>query len=324
MAKIVVTGGAGYVGSHACKELARSGHEPIVFDNLLRGHAQFVKWGPLEQGDLIDRDRIGEMLNKYRPDAVMHFAALAYVGESMVAPGLYYRNNVLGTLTLLESMVANNVPQIVFSSTCATYGIPTKVPITEDTPAQPINPYGQTKLTVERMLESFGVAHGIRSVSLRYFNAAGADPDAEIGERHEPETHAIPLAVKSALGQGATFQLYGDDYDTPDGTAIRDYIHVSDLATAHILALEHLMGGGESTAVNLGTGRGTSVREIVDSVERIVGRVVPLKIAPRRPGDPPVLVADASRAHSLLNWRPRFTAVDDIVETAVRWHQQDA
>jgi UDP-arabinose 4-epimerase len=322
--KVLVTGGAGYVGSHACKVLASEGHQSIVFDNLSRGHLDFVRWGLFENGDLLDAARLREVFLRHRPDAVMHFAAFAYVGESVEQPEIYYRNNVVGSLTLLETMYQCGVRSIVFSSTCAVYGIPARMPIIEDAPLQPINPYGHSKLTVERMLEDFEVAHGIRSVSLRYFNAAGADPDAEIGERHAHETHAIPLAVLAGLGKGDNFRLFGDDYDTPDGTAIRDYVHVNDLAVAHVAALDHLAGGGESVAVNMGTGHGTSVRELIDSVERVTGRQVPVDIAPRRPGDPPVLVADSASIQSKFGWQPRFQSIDEIVATAVRWHEKDA
>jgi UDP-arabinose 4-epimerase len=322
--KILVTGGAGYVGSHACKTLARSGYDPVVYDNLSRGHRDFVRWGPLEEGDLLDGDRLCDVIKRHRPAAVMHFAALAYVGESVREPGVYYRNNVLGSLSLLESMMSCGVAQMVFSSTCAVYGAPAHIPITEAAPLEPINPYGRTKLTVESMLSDFDSAHGLKAASLRYFNAAGADPEAEIGERHQPETHAMPLAISGALGTGPPFRLFGSDYDTPDGTAIRDYIHVNDLASAHVAALDYLLKGGDTTAVNLGTGRGTSVREVIDSVERVTGRRVALKNSPRRPGDPPVLVADASRARSLFQWTPAFTSIDAVVETAVRWHELEA
>ncbi|HEX9585402.1 MAG TPA: UDP-glucose 4-epimerase GalE [Gammaproteobacteria bacterium] len=321
MAKILVTGGAGYVGSHACKALALSGHESVVFDNLSRGHTEFVKWGPLEEGDLLDADRLREVLKRHLPDAVMHFAALAYVGESVADPGRYYRNNVLGSLTLIEQMIMSGTTRLVFSSTCAVYGLPLKMPITETTPTNPINPYGRTKLAVERMLEDFDTSSGLRSVSLRYFNAAGADPDGEIGERHEPETHAIPRAIQSALGEGDIFEVFGTDYDTPDGTAVRDYIHVEDLARAHVRAIEYLLQGGETAAANLGTGRGTSVKEIIDAVARVSGRSPKVRNADRRPGDPPVLVADAARAGDLFGWAPEYTDIDDIVSTAVEWHR---
>lgn len=323
MAKILVTGGAGYVGSHACKALALSGHDPVVYDNLSRGHADFVKWGPLEVGDLMDADRLREVLKRHRPDAVMHFAALAYVGESVADPGKYYRNNVLGSLTLIEQMMMSGITRLVFSSTCAVYGLPSRMPITETMPTNPVNPYGRTKLTVERMLEDFDTSSGLQSVSLRYFNAAGADPDGEIGERHEPETHAIPLAIRAALDSGRTFEVFGTDYDTPDGTAVRDYIHVDDLARAHVRAVEYLLDGGKSVAANLGTGRGTSVKEIIDAVARVSGTSPKVRNCDRRPGDPPVLVADAARAGDLFGWTPEYTGIDDIVSTAVHWHRQE-
>jgi UDP-arabinose 4-epimerase len=322
--KILVTGGAGYVGGHACKRLARSGFDPVVYDNLSRGHRDFVQWGPLEEGDLLDAGRLCSVFKRHRPAAVMHFAALAYVGESVSDPAKYYRNNVLGSLTLLESMLSCGVSRVVFSSTCAVYGTPARIPITEAASLDPINPYGRTKLAVERMLTDFDGAHGLRAVSLRYFNAAGADPEGEIGERHEPETHAIPLAILGALGAGPPFRLLGSDYETPDGTAIRDYVHVDDLASAHVAAVDYLLKGGETAAVNLGTGRGTSVREVIASVERVSGRTVPVERSAPRPGDPAVLVADAERARTLFGWRPAYASIDEVIETALRWHEREA
>lgn len=318
MAKVLVTGGAGYMGSHTCKRLVQSGHEPIVYDNLCRVHAGFVKWGLLETGDILDSKRLVKVFERHRPNAVIHFAALAYVDESVQYPGLYYRNKVLGSLSLIESMLETGITRLVFSSTCATYGIPKKMPITEDTPLCPVNAYGRTKLAVERMLEDFDTAPYLRSVSLHYFNAVGADADGEIGEWHELETHAIPLAVQAALETDKTFRLFGADYQTPDGTAIRDYVHVNDLAAAHVAALEHLMNGGATTAVNLGTGQGTSAQEVIDAVEQITCRKISIRIAPRRPLDPPGLVADATRAQTLFDWHPDFTTIHAIVETAVR------
>lgn len=325
MASIVlVTGGAGYVGAHGCKALAAAGYRPVVLDNLVYGHEQAVQWGPFERGDIADRGRLDEVLETYRPSAVMHFAAFAYVGESVGDPGKYYRNNVGGTLTLLEAMRDHGIDKLVFSSTCATYGEPQAVPITEDEPQTPINPYGMSKLMVEQMLADFARAHGLRSTPLRYFNAAGASPDGEIGEAHDPETHLIPLALAAAAGQGPELTVFGDDYPTPDGTCIRDYIHVSDLADAHVRALHYLEEGGPSRAFNLGTGAGVSVREILDSVERVTGRAVPCRTGPRRPGDPPVLVADASRAKRDLGWQPRLSDIDTIIATAWKWHQRAA
>ena len=321
--RLLVTGGAGYVGSHACKALARAGHELVVYDNLDRGHAEAVRWGPLEQGDIRDRARLSAVISRHRPDLVMHFAALAYVGESMERPLAYHDVNVGGTLSLLEAMREQGVGAIVFSSTCATYGIPEILPIREDAPQRPVNPYGFSKLAVERMLADCAAAHGLAWMALRYFNAAGADPDGEIGEVHEPETHAIPLALRAALGRGPAFSVLGRDLDTPDGTAIRDYIHVTDLADAHVRAAEHLAGGGESGALNLGTGRGTSVAELVEAVSRVSGRPVPTLEAPRRAGDPPILYAEAGRAAQLLGWRPTLSSLDRIIETALAWECRD-
>jgi UDP-arabinose 4-epimerase len=318
--KILVTGGAGYVGSHACKALASAGHHPIVYDNLSRGHRGLVKWGTFEQGDILDQSRLKEVFARHRPDGVLHFAALAYVGESVADPALYYRNNVIGSHSLLEAMRASGVQLLVFSSTCATYGPPLRTPIDEDHPQQPVNPYGETKLAVERMLRDYGTAYGLRWAALRYFNAAGADPDGEIGEMHEPETHAIPLAIFAALGRIPSFTLYGTDYPTADGSAIRDYIHVTDLAAAHVAALDYLAGGGAPVALNLGTGSGTSVLQIVRTVEAVTGRPVPTTHSERRAGDPSALVADAGRARAVLGWTPKFTSIDDIVSSAWRWH----
>ncbi len=317
---VLVTGGAGYIGSHACKALAEGGWRPVAFDNLVYGHEEAVRWGPLERGELEDRARLDEVMERYRPVAVMHFAAYAYVGESVENPGKYYRNNVAGSLTLLEACRDRGIDRFIFSSTCATYGMPEVVPITESEPQKPINPYGASKLMIERMLRDFDHAHGLRSVSLRYFNAAGADESGEIGEDHDPETHLIPLVIDAALGRRSHIEVYGDDYPTPDGSAIRDYIHVTDLAAAHVLALDYLGEGGETTALNLGTGNGHSVLEIIRAVERVSGRKVPMKIGPRRPGDPPELVADASLARRVLGWSPRYVSVDEVVRSAWRWH----
>ena len=274
---VLVTGGAGYIGSHACKALARAGYLPIVYDNLSYGHEWAVKWGPFQRGDILDRTRLDEVLAKYRPDAVMHFAAFAYVGESVTDPGKYYRNNVAGSLALLEAMRDFGIPRIVFSSSCATYGLPDRFPISEDAPQRPINPYGASKLMVERMLADFESAHGLVWTALRYFNAAGADADCEIGEEHDPETHLIPLVLDAASGRRPHVTIFGTDYDTPDGTCIRDYIHVTDLAEAHVLALQ-ASEGGTSAAYNLGNGRGFSVREVINSVERVTGLNVPIHI----------------------------------------------
>ena len=319
---ILVTGGAGYVGSHACKALAKAGYVPVVFDNLSRGHREAVRWGPLVEGDLSDRAALLAAIEQYSVAAVMHFAAFAYVGESVADPELYYRNNVGGTLILLGAMREAGIGSIVFSSTCAVYGIPEKIPMREDTPLGPVNPYGETKLAIERALRWYGPAYGIRFAALRYFNAAGADPEGELGERHDPETHVIPLAIRAGLGRAGSISIFGTDYPTKDGTAIRDYIHVADLADAHVRALGYLDKGGDSAAINLGTGSGTSVLELLASVERVGGRKVPRRLAPRREGDPPALVADPGRAAELLGWRATQSDIDTIVRTAMAWHGQ--
>ena len=318
--RVLVTGGAGYIGSHAAKALAVAGYEPVVLDNLARGHREAVRWGPFVEGDLADGTLLRDSLRRFEIGAVMHFAAYAYVGESMTKPELYFSNNVVNSLNLLDAMRQTGVRRIVFSSTCATYGIPEVVPIREEMPQRPINPYGESKLMVERMLHWYGAAHGFAHMSLRYFNAAGADPDGEIGERHEPETHLIPLVLDAALGRRARVEIYGTDYPTPDGTAIRDYIHVSDLAIAHVLALKHLQQGGASGALNLATGRGHSVREVIAAAERVTQRALPRREIERRAGDPPALVADAGRAHALLGWTPGLSDLETIVATAWRWH----
>ena len=320
---VLVTGGAGYIGAHACKTLARAGYRPVVFDNLSRGHRRAVRWGPLVVGELADRERLRTALEQYRVAAVMHFAAYAYVGESVTDPALYYRNNLGGSLTLLETMRESGVARIVFSSTCATYGVPDSLPIAEAAAQSPINPYGETKLAIERALHWYGAAYGMRSVSLRYFNAAGADPEGEIGECHAPETHLVPLALGAALGRRPPLEVYGTDYPTPDGTAIRDYIHVTDLAAAHLRALEHLLEGHGSTALNLGTGRGHSVREVIAAVEAAVGSRVPRREVARRPGDPAILVADPGLAADRLGWRALNSGLETIIESALAWHASE-
>jgi UDP-glucose-4-epimerase GalE len=319
-----VTGGAGYIGSHTCKALARAGFTPVTYDNLSSGHRQAVQWGPLVEGDLANQVLLDDVLREYSIKAVIHFAAYAYVGESMHHPGKYFRNNVANSLNLLQAMQDAGVMRIVFSSSCATYGMPEELPIRENHPRNPVNPYGESKLFIERALSWLDSAHDLRSATLRYFNAAGADPASEIGENHEPETHLIPLAIQSALGQRQNVEIFGTDYPTPDGTAIRDYIHVGDLAAAHVAALQHLLRGGESTTLNLGTGNGYSVRQIIAAVERISGCPVPFLESARRAGDPPELVADAGKAASVLNWVPEYSDLDTIVETAWRWHQRQS
>lgn len=318
--KILVVGGAGYVGSHACKALAAAGHAPVVYDNLSRGHSAFVKWGPLVKGDLSDTDLLSRTISENRITAVFHFAAFANVGESVADPALYYRNNVSGTISLLEAMRATGVDTLVFSSTCATYGTPRKVPIAEDHPQDPINPYGQSKLMVEKILADYGAVYGTTTAVLRYFNAAGADFDSEIGEAHENESHLIPLAIRAATRADAPLRIFGDDYETRDGTAVRDYVHVNDLADAHIAALQSMRRDGASLTLNLGTGDGVSVREVVDTVAEIIGAPVAFDYAARRVGDPPVLVADATKARSLLNWTPQYSGIEDIVRSAWHWH----
>lgn len=315
---VLVVGGAGYIGSHACKALARAGYLPVAYDDLSLGHAHAVKWGPLEVGDIADAARLADTLARHRPVGAMHFAAFAAVGESVADPARYYRNNVAGTLVLLDALRAAGIGRFVFSSTCAVYGTPARVPIAEDTPRLPVNPYGRTKLMVEQALEDYGRAYGLGWTALRYFNAAGADPDGEIGEEHDPETHLIPRAFMAARGDIERLDLFGDDYPTPDGTCVRDYVHVSDLAEAHVAALRRLEAGGASRAFNLGTGRGCSVQEVLHAVARIVGRPVPTRLAPRRAGDPPELVADPARARDELGFVPRLSGLDTIVTTAWR------
>lgn len=319
---ILVTGGAGYIGAHCCKALAAAGYRPIVVDNLVYGHRDAVRWGQMEQGDIADAAFLDSVLARHRPAAVIHFAAYAYVGESVTDPGKYYRNNVAGTLSLLEAMHRAATDKLVFSSTCATYGIPAAVPISEDSPQHPINPYGRTKLMVEQMLGDFQAAHGLNAIALRYFNAAGADPECEAGEDHDPETHLIPLALDAVAGRGPALTVHGDDYDTPDGTCVRDYIHVTDLADAHVRAMARLLGGSSSDRINLGTGTGSSIREVLEAVGRIAGRVVPHSFGPRRPGDPPVLVADPSRAGDVLGWTPHHSDLETIIQTAWAWHRR--
>lgn len=316
---ILVTGGAGYIGSHTCKSLVVNEYRPIVLDNLTCGHEDAVKWGPLIKGDIKDSTLLDQVFADYSIDLVMHFAAYAYVGESVVDPEKYYQNNVSGTLSLLGAMRRRHINKIVFSSTCATYGIPAALPITEDTPQNPINPYGYTKLVVENILRDYQHAYGLNWCALRYFNAAGCDPDGDLGERHDPETHAIPLAIAAALGTGQPFKVMGTDYDTYDGSPIRDYIHVSDLADAHVKAAQYLINGGQSSAFNLATGQGTSVKEILAAVQAATGRAVPNENVPRRAGDPPSLYATASLAKQKLGWQPKFMDIKETVKTATNW-----
>lgn len=305
-------------GSHACKALAAKGYVPITYDNLCRGNRWAVEWGPLEQGDIADENKVRAVLERYRPAALMHFAAYAYVGESVEQPLLYYGNNFAGTASLLKSIVGFQTIPVVFSSSCATYGVPERVPILEDLPQHPINPYGHSKLFVERMLADLNVACGLPWLALRYFNAAGADPNGEIGEAHDPETHLIPL-VLAAARSGSPVKVFGNDYDTPDGSCVRDYIHVSDIADAHVRALEYLLNGGQSCALNLANAPGYSVMEVIAAAESICGRRIPWEPNPRRPGDPAVLIGDASRAHALLGWKPARSELQMQIADAWRW-----
>jgi UDP-glucose-4-epimerase GalE len=318
--RVLVTGGAGYIGSHACKTLAARGYQPVVFDNLVAGHRGAVRYGDLVEGDILDTAAVREAIRRYGIQAVMHFAAFLDVGESVREPARYYRNNVAGAVSVVEAMAAESVRLFVFSSTCATYGEPLETPIAETHPQRPINSYGETKLAVERALPHFERAFGIQSMVLRYFNAAGADPDGELGEDHDPEIHLIPRALEAAHG-GPRLEVFGDDYPTPDGTCLRDYIHVTDLADAHVKALEALAEAGRSAAYNLGTGRPHSVREVIDSVERVTRSAVARTIAPRRPGDPAVLYAAPQKAQSELHWKPQFAEIDTIVRTAWDWRR---
>lgn len=319
---ILVTGGAGYIGSHVCKHLTQHGHKVVVYDNLSTGFRELARWGVFEHGDVRDESRLRDCLRRHQPDGVIHFAASAYVGVSVREPGAYYRNNVGGTLSLLEAMRLEGVQRLVVSGTCAVYGQPDRMPITEHCALAPVNPYGFTKLCMERMLADFATAHGLAWVSLRYFNAAGCDPDGETGECHNPETHLIPRVLMAAAGQIPTLEIFGDDYPTPDGTCIRDYVHVQDLASAHRLALEYLAQGGESRAFNLGTGTGLSVRQILDAATQACGRSIPHVFTSRRPGDPAELVADASLIRETLGWKTTHSDVAQIMRTAWAWHSR--
>ena len=319
---VLVTGGAGYIGSHACKALAAAGFVPVVVDNLCRGHRDFVKWGPLEEVDIGDGAGLDRVMAQHRPVAILHFAALTYVGESVGDPAIYYRNNVAGSLSLLEAARRHDIRHIVFSSTCATYGLPERMPIVEDTPQAPIHPYGASKLMIERMLADFAAAYGLRWAALRYFNACGADPDGEVGERHDPETHLIPLTLMAAAGRLPHIRLLGNDYPTKDGTCIRDYIHVADLADAHVRALRYLLDGGTPRAFNLGTGIGHTVLDVIRTAESVTGRPIPVELAPQRSGDAAELVADPSLAASVLGFRAAFD-LEESIRTAWRWYQSE-
>ncbi|OKH14517.1 UDP-glucose 4-epimerase GalE [Fischerella major NIES-592] len=322
---ILVTGGAGYIGSHAVSALLQAGYEVLILDNLVYGHRDLVEkvlQVELVVGDTSDRALLDQLFQSRDIAAVMHFSAYAYVGESVTDPAKYYRNNVVGTLTLLEAMLAASVNKFVFSSTCATYGVPQIIPIPENHPQNPINPYGATKLMVERILSDFDTAYGLKSVIFRYFNAAGADPNGKLGEDHNPETHLIPLVLQTALGKRESISVFGTDYPTADGTCIRDYIHVNDLADAHVLGLEYLLRGGDSEVFNLGNGNGFSVKEVIETAKSITGRDLKVVECDRRPGDPPVLIGSSDQARKILNWQPQYSSLKEIITHAWQWHQQ--
>ncbi|CAK10141.1 UDP-glucose 4-epimerase GalE [Rhizobium johnstonii] len=316
---VLVVGGAGYIGSHTCLDLANKGYTPVVFDNFSNGHREFVKWGPAEEGDIRDRARLDEVLAKHKPAAILHFAALIEVGESVKDPVSFYENNVIGTLTLLSAAQAAGINAFVFSSTCATYGLPQSVPLDETHRQVPINPYGRTKYIVEQALADYDQYRSLRSVVLRYFNAAGADFEGRIGEWHQPETHAIPLAIDAALGRRQGFKVFGSDYETRDGTCVRDYIHVLDLADAHVRAVEYLLKGGDSVALNLGTGTGTTVKELLGAIEDVSNRPFPVEYIGRREGDSHTLVANNDKARDVLGWVPQYD-LSEIIRSAWDWH----
>jgi UDP-glucose 4-epimerase len=321
MATILVTGGAGYIGSHACKALRTAGHTPVTFDNFATGWRDAVKFGPLVEGDLLDRAALDRAFAEHAPAAVMHFAALSQVGESIHKPGLYWRNNVAGSLNLIEAALAAGCVNIVFSSTCATFGDQDGVVLQEDTPQQPINAYGASKRAIEEMLGDFETSDGLQSVIFRYFNVAGADEEAEVGEFHQPETHLVPLVLEAVAGKRPALTIHGTDYETPDGTCIRDYVHVTDLVEAHLLGLDWLLEGRGSRAFNLGTGRGFSVREVIDQSRAVTNSPVPITEGPRRAGDCTALVSGSARAEAELGWRPERSTLDRIIRDAWRWHQ---
>lgn len=318
---ILITGGAGYIGSHTNKELSKRGYSTVVFDNLIYGHKKSVKWGIFEFGDLSDDKQLDKIFQQYPIDSVFHFAAYAYVGESVVKPSIYYNNNVCNTIKLLDKMLSHGVKRIIFSSTCATYGEPEHMPITEDMPQNPINPYGAAKFMVERIMCDYHKAYGLDYCCLRYFNAAGADPEGDIGESHTPETHLIPLILDAAGGQRKSISIFGTDYSTVDGTCIRDYIHINDLADAHIRALNYLKNGGESGSFNLGNGKGESVRHVIDVVRAVTGRNFTVIEETRRAGDPPILIGSSKRAEEVLGWKPQYGSIETIVQHAWKWHE---
>lgn len=317
---ILVTGGAGYIGSHTVKLLLENGYQVVTYDSMEFGHPEAVLGGVIFEGDLLDRDRLDEAFDKHPIDAIIHFAAYASVGDSVVNPEKYFNNNIGGGLNLVNAMRAKGVDKIIFSSSAATYGEPIHIPIEESHPQNPTNPYGETKLMFEKILKWYDVAYGIKSISLRYFNAAGDDPEGKIGEDHEPEQHLIPIVLQTALGQRESVKVFGTDWDTPDGTCVRDYIHVTDLADAHLLALIALQNGAQTTAYNLGNGDGQSVKQVIDTAEQVVGRKIPWEAAPRRPGDPARLVASSDKLKKELGWQPKYPELETIIETAWRWH----
>ncbi|SDP21436.1 UDP-glucose 4-epimerase GalE [Desulforhopalus singaporensis] len=321
MAEFLIVGGAGYIGSHMCKYLHSKGHTPVVLDNLSYGHRQAVKWGPFYQGGLADKELLSVIFGSHDIQAVMHFAAFCYVGESVTDPLKYYRNNVSAPLDLLESMIEHRVLKFIFSSTCATYGEPTSLPIDESHPQNPINPYGRTKLMMENILDDFDAAYGLKSVCLRYFNAAGADPEGELGEDHNPETHLIPLVIRSALDKARKLTVFGDDYPTKDGTCVRDYIHIMDLAQAHYLAMQHLLDGGDSRKYNLGNGNGHSILDVINTVAKAGGVKIDFAYADRRAGDPAALVGSSDKAMNELGWKPEYDDLETIIDTAWNWHK---
>ncbi len=321
---VLVTGGAGYIGSHTCKALSALGYLPVTLDSLVYGHTWAVQWGPLIIGDITDSLVLDQVFSQYQPKAVIHFAAFAYVGESVDHPAKYYQNNVVGSIAILDAMRRHGCRDIIFSSSCATYGIPRQIPIPENHPQIPINPYGRSKLMMEQIIQDYGSAYGFSYVILRYFNAAGADPGGQIGEDHDPEPHLIPILLQTVLGQRSHTDVYGTDYDTPDGTAIRDYIHVTDLAKAHVLALKYLDESCQSQCINLGTGRGYSIMEVIRAVQQVTGKSVTYRTVGRRPGDPPVLVAKPEYADSVLCWKPDFSDINATIATAWNWHQSQS
>ena len=319
---ILITGGAGYIGSQTAKSLSRAGFEPVAYDNLSTGNRWAIQWGPLVEADLCDHRALREALKKYNVTSAIHFAAHAYVGESVREPRRYFENNVVNTLHFLHALLDAGIHHVVFSSSCAVYGVPERIPIGESHPKLPVNPYGDSKLFIERVLDWYGSAYGLRWAALRYFNAAGADSSGDLGEVHNPETHLVPRLIEATLGRLKSVEIYGVDYPTEDGTAVRDYVHVQDLAEAHVAALQYLLSGGESFSANLGTGHGVSVREAITAVERVSGVAIDAKTAPRREGDPPVLIADPTSAERILGWRPRFSSLDNIVKSAWDWHRR--